>query len=254
MTLSTEKRKRMLKVRLAENQLEIERTLSLRYDIFNVELGEGLPRSAATRKDRDEYDLYCDHLIVVDEAHEKRIVGTYRILRSSVARRHIGFYSSNEFDLSELEGFDQEAAEIGRSCVHPDYRDGSVITLLWQGLCAYMRDHNVRYLMGCGSVHSTDGPSASLAYAYFKQSGAMADWFTAKPLPGMEVPDFDRTLFLPDVKSVSREIPALMKGYIRAGARIAGEPALDREFGTTDYFIIFDQKVVDAKYGKHFGV
>lgn len=244
----------MLKVRLAENQLEIERTLALRYDIFNVELGEGLPQSAATRKDRDEYDLFCDHLIVIDEAAESRIVGTYRILRSSVAKRHIGLYSANEFDLSALDRLNREAAEIGRSCVHPDYRDGSVITLLWQGLCWYMKEFDVRYLMGCGSVHSTDGPSASLAYAYFKQSGGMADWFSAKPLPGMEVPGFDATHVIADLKSVSRQIPPLMKGYIRAGARIAGEPALDREFGTTDYFIIFDQKEVDARYGKRFNV
>ncbi|MBE8427083.1 GNAT family N-acetyltransferase, partial [Leptospira borgpetersenii serovar Tarassovi] len=127
------KAERKLEVRIAENQLEIERTLALRYEVFNLELGEGLPQSAATRKDRDEYDLFCDHLIVIDKNRENKIVGTYRILRRSVAKQNLGFYSDNEFDITKIYEFDAETAEIGRSCVHPEYRDGSVISMLWAG-------------------------------------------------------------------------------------------------------------------------
>jgi len=119
-----EKKERRLTVRIAENQLEIERALALRYDVFNLELGEGLPESAATRKDRDEYDYFCEHLIVIDKANGDQIVGTYRILKRSVAEKNIGFYSENEFDISNIYKLNDEAAEIGRSCVHPDYRDG----------------------------------------------------------------------------------------------------------------------------------
>lgn len=96
------KTERKLEVRIAENQLEIERTLALRYEVFNLELGEGLPQSAATRKDRDEYDLFCDHLIVIDKNQENKIVGTYRILRRSVAKQNLGFIQTTNLTLQKF--------------------------------------------------------------------------------------------------------------------------------------------------------
>ncbi len=127
-----------LNVHLAENQLEVEKAYSLRYNVFNLELGEGLLNSRETMKDKDEYDFFCDHLVVTDTSESNMVVGTYRILRKEIAKKTIGFYSENEFDLFNIYNLDYELAEVGRSCVHPSYRDGSVITLLWKGLASYM--------------------------------------------------------------------------------------------------------------------
>lgn len=249
------KTERKLTVRLAENQLEIERTLALRYDVFNLELGEGLPESAATRKDRDEYDFYCDHLIVVDEAQDSKIVGTYRILRRSSAEQNIGFYSETEFDISNIYKLDGEVAEIGRSCVHPDYRDGSVITLLWSGLADYMVTQNIRYLMGCGSIHSTSAEMASQVYAFLKEKDAIAgEEFRVVPKPDFQIPGFDENYFVEDTKVLTKSVPALIKGYLRAGAKICGIPAIDRIFGTIDVFILFDRTLITEKYGKHYSL
>ncbi|TGN01673.1 GNAT family N-acetyltransferase [Leptospira yasudae] len=247
------KTERKLEVRIAENQLEIERTLALRYEVFNLELGEGLPQSAATRKDRDEYDLFCDHLIVVDKNRDDKIVGTYRILRRSIAKKNLGFYSDNEFNITKIYELDAETAEIGRSCVHPEYRDGSVISMLWAGLGTYMRKHNVRYLFGCGSIHHTDAQSANEVYAYLKEKNALAGKeFDVTPLAGFEVPGFDRHYAIEDFKAVQKRIPALIKGYIRAGSQICGIPAWDQVFKTIDFFILFDLRDIESKYEKRF--
>ncbi|MCB1307368.1 MAG: GNAT family N-acetyltransferase [Leptospiraceae bacterium] len=250
---STQTQKRHLEVRLAQNQLEIEQTLSLRYNIFNLELEQGLPASHATRKDRDEYDLYCDHLIVVDKARDNMIVGTYRMLRGAVARKHKGFYSESEFILEGVYDLEDEVCEIGRSCVHPEYRDGSVITYLWIGLGMYMNEFNVRYLMGCGSVHTGNAEEASKIYAYLKSKNAIADLaIKATPRPDHVMPGFRTDYVIDDEKAVSRSIPPLIKGYIRAGSKIIGTPAYDAVFGTTDYFITFNLSEVEKRYGRHY--
>ncbi|MCB1164712.1 MAG: GNAT family N-acetyltransferase [Leptospiraceae bacterium] len=244
---------RRLQVRLAEDQLEIEKTLALRYEVFNLEMKEGLQSSAATGKDRDEYDLYCDHLIVVDCTKDDKIVGTYRLLRGSVARKNIGFYSENEFNLSALDRLDGEVAEIGRSCVHKDYRDGSVISMLWIGLGSYMNQFNVRYLSGCASLHTTDPLEASEMYACMKEKEMMADpRYQVEPLPTHHLEGFNPEYQIDDVKAAYKRMPALLKGYVRAGARFCSEPAIDREFGTIDFYIIFDKKEVDKRYGRHY--
>lgn len=243
---------RRLEVRLAENQYEIEQTLALRYNVFNLEMGEGLPESRQAQKDRDDYDYYCDHLIVKDETNDL-IVGTYRILKRSVAKENIGFYSETEFDLRKLYDFKEEVAEVGRSCVHQDYRDGSVISLLWSGFGEYMLKNDIRYLMGCGSIHSTDPLAASQAYAYLKENNALAsDEFGVVPYDSHRLDGFDPNYIIEDKKAVNKTIPPIIKGYVRLGAKICGYPALDRVFGTTDMFVLFDRNEIDARYGKHY--
>ena len=247
-----EKAARTLEVRLAENQLEIEKALSLRYNVFNDELKEGLPESAATGKDRDEYDYYCHHLIVLDREKDA-VVGTYRILRRETAAANIGFYSETEFNMKKIYELEDELAEVGRSCVHPNYRDGSVISLLWAGLAEYMRNYNLRYLFGCGSVHSLDPAAASEAFAYLKKHNALADdRFGITPLDTHILDGFDPDYKILDEKAVSRRIPVIIKGYMRLGAKICGTPAVDRVFGTTDMFVLFDFEQISAKYGKKF--
>ena len=244
---------RKLEVRLAENQLEIEKALALRFEVFNLEMNEGLEESLATGKDRDEYDLYCDHLIVLDRTKDDKIVGTYRLLRGSIARANIGFYSENEFNLAALDNLPGEVAEIGRICVHKDYRDGSVISMLWIGLGNYMNQFNVRYLSGCASLHTTDPQDASEMYACMKAKDMMAEEkYHVEPLESHKLEGFNANLEIQDVKATYKKMPALLKGYVRAGSRFCSEPAIDREFGTIDFYIIFDKTEVDKRYGRHY--
>lgn len=244
---------RHLEVRLAENQYELEKALGLRYEVFNLEMGEGLAHSRQTRKDRDEYDFYCDHLIVIDKAQGEKIVGTYRILRREIAKQKIGFYSENEFNLQKIYTITDEMAEVGRSCVHHDYRDGSVISLLWAGLGKYMRDYHLRYLMGCGSVHSTDPILANKMYSFLKlKNGIISDELDVEPLYTHKLSGFHTNYIIEDERSLKKQIPPLLKGYLRLGAKMNSEPALDNAFGTMDFFIFFDRTGIDKKYGKHY--
>ncbi|EMY69865.1 GNAT family N-acetyltransferase [Leptospira vanthielii] len=244
---------RKLVVRLAKNQSEIENTLALRYNVFNLELGEGLSESRETQKDQDEYDYFCDHLIVEDQNNNNSIVGTYRILRSSVAKKTIGFYSENEFDLSNLYLLKEEIAEVGRSCVRKDYRDGSVISLLWSGFGQYMNKHNIRYLFGCGSIHSIDPILVSQVYAFLRENGALVQKeLTVYPSPNHQLPGFDSNYHINNFDSIRKQIPPLIKGYVRLGAKICGYPALDKGFGTTDFFVLFDKNTIDYRYGTHY--
>ncbi len=252
-TLIQESRK--LLVRLAENQSEIEETLALRYQIFNLEMGEGLAESTLTGKDRDEFDQYCDHLIVLDpeKPDGQRVVGTYRLLRRSVARAGIGFYSEREFNLDALSALTDEIAEMGRSCVHEDYRDGSALGMLWAGLAAYVKEHRIRYLMGCGSVHSTDPAEISLIFAWLKAKNHLVDeTLRIHPQPDFLMSGFREELELPDLREATRNIPGLIRSYLMAGAKIGGLPAHDYEFGVTDFFLFFDSLEIDRRYGKHY--
>jgi L-ornithine Nalpha-acyltransferase len=249
----TQQPERKYEVRLAQNAAEVDETLRLRYDIFNQELGEGLPESHDTKKDKDEYDQFCDHLIVIDQANKNKIVGTYRILRTSVARANIGFYSENEFDMSHYYDLPDEIMELGRSCVHPDYRDGTVMTNLWGGLAWYVNTYKIRYMIGCASVHSLDTSHAAEIYAYFREK----DLFIQKdlwvePKPEYRIPDFNPDLKVQDLKEIQRNIPGLILGYVRAGARIGSPPALDKVFKTTDFFVVFDSHKVEERYGKKY--
>ncbi len=253
--IASAKRLKKLVVRLAEDQLEIEKALRLRYEVFNREMGEGLPQSASTGKDRDEFDLFCDHLIVVDEARDQEVVGTYRMLTKTRALANIGFYSAREFDLTNIYKLPYEIAEVGRSCVHPEYRDGSVISLLWSGIASYIQTNQIRVLMGCGSLHSTDAAEVNEVYAYLREEGRIVDEeLRVSPTEEFRHPGFRSIELHGDRKAVAKRLPPLIKGYMRLGAQIGGEPALDREFGTTDLFIYFDAQGITNRYGKRFDV
>lgn len=244
---------RNLEVRIAENQLEIEQALALRYEVFNEEMGEGLLSSRETKKDRDAYDYFCHHLIVIDKDKKDKVVGTYRILPREIALKNIGFYSENEFDLTNIYALKEGVAEVGRSCVHPEYRGGSVISMLWIGLGTYMKEYNLRYLMGCGSIHNTNSLYGSEVYAYLKHNNVLAeDKFFVHPKEKYILNGFNPNLPIHDIKETTKKVPPLIKGYMRLGAKISGFPALDLEFGTIDVFVIFDAEKINQKYGKHY--
>lgn len=234
-----------------ESGLAADAAFALRYDVFNQELGEGLPESRATARDVDAYDEFCEHLCVRD-MEKDCVVGTYRLLTRERAAGGPGFYSETEFKLDAIYEMEAEPAEIGRSCVHREYRDGSVITLLWAGLAGFMKARDIQYLMGCGSIHSTDPLQISRTYAYVRAQGGLDSEIQVEPLGHLRLTGFQPNLAIEDKGELRRAVPPLIKGYLRAGARVCGHPAMDPVFKTTDFFLFFNRSEVEARYGKHF--
>jgi len=234
---------RNLHVGIASCETEILEAQKLRYRVFAEEMGARLS-SRTPGVDRDIYDPFCEHLIVRDE-DAGRIVGTYRILSPSAARRIGGYYSENEFDLTRLHHLRNHIVEIGRSCIDADYRSGAVIALLWSGLARYMRDNAYDYLIGCASISMADGGHAA-ASLYNRLKDAHLSPLEYRMFPRCPLP-------LERLRSdLPAETPPLIKGYLRAGAWICGEPAWDPDFNTADLPILLPMGKVDDKYAKHF--
>lgn len=228
---------------LARSAAEVQEAQRLRYKVFGEEMGARLP-SAADETDRDMFDEYCDHLLVRDNA-EGRVVGTYRILSPSRAAHIGGYYSEGEFDLVRLANIRSQLVEVGRSCVHQDYRKGSVIAQLWSGLAGYMIRNNHEYLIGCASIGMADGGHyAASVYRKVAEAHAAPSEYRVFPRCPLPLDALDST------RDVS--IPPLVKGYLRLGAYVCGEPAWDPDFNTADLFILLPLSRVDRKYARHF--
>lgn len=232
-----------LSLSMAISQTEVEEAQHLRYKVFAEEMGARLA-SSGEEIDRDIFDAYCEHLLVRDNENNK-VVGTYRILAPEQAQAVGGYYSETEFDLTRLLHLRDRMVEVGRSCVHADYRDGATITQLWSGLAGYMLKHNREYLIGCASISMGDGGhyAASVYEKVRKLHGAPAEYrvFPRCPLP------LDALN-----KNLDVTIPPLVKGYLRLGAYVCGEPAWDPDFNTADLFILLPLSRLSPKYAKHF--
>ena len=233
-----------LSLSLASTAKEIKEVQRLRYKVFIEAMGlSALANSDGL--DKDEFDDHCDHLIVRDNKTLK-VVGTYRILGPNAAR-HIGrYYSESEFDLSRLENIRGNIAEAGRSCIHPDYRGGAVIMLLWSGLAAYMQRERCTYLIGCASISLADGGHNAAAIYRGLQESSFA------PLEYRVAPKLAFPFENLDVGHVAR-IPPLLKGYLRAGGWVCGDPAWDPDFHCADLFMMLPLVNLDNRYAKHYG-
>lgn len=232
-----------LSVALARNESEIREAQRLRYRVFAEEMGARLTIKEAGL-DQDHFDAYCDHLLVRDNASGE-VVGTYRILPPHQARHIGGYYSEQEFDFTRLAHLRDSMVEIGRSCVHADYRGGAVITLLWSGLADYLRVRDYDYLMGCASISMADGghTAASVYRRLAETRLAPVEWqvFPRHPL---QLDQLDDTLKL--------STPPLIKGYLRVGAFVCGEPAWDADFNTADLMLLLSVKEMNQLYARHF--
>ncbi|HJV06826.1 MAG TPA: GNAT family N-acyltransferase [Chromobacteriaceae bacterium] len=238
------RRENRLQVRLAESADDIRRAQKLRFEVFANEMG-ALLDSRDQGIDTDEYDALCDHLIVEDPA-SGMVVGTYRLLSPQAARRAPRLYSEHEFDLSRLQHLRDGLIEMGRSCVHKDFRSGAVIALLWSGLADYVQRQGGQYLAGCASVSLSDGghQAVSLYRQLEAKHLAPAEW---RVFPHLALP-LDRI----QDDAPPAPMPALIKGYLRAGAFVCGEPAWDPDFNCADFFMLLPMSRLAAKYNKHF--
>lgn len=228
---------------LAHSTTEIEEAQRLRFRVFAEEMGARLPFSDGGL-DRDLYDRHCDHLLVRDSDTQK-VVGTYRILPPERALEVGSYYSETEFDLSRLDHLRNRMVEVGRSCVHPDYRDGGTITQLWGGLADYMVRNRHEYLIGCASIGMGDGGhyAASVFRRVYDRYAAPVEYrvFPHCPLPLASLN-----------QSLEVDVPPLIKGYLRLGAYIGGEPAWDPDFNTADLFILLPLSRMNPRYARHF--
>ena len=234
---------RHLTTAFARSETEIIEAQRLRYKVFAEEMGANLP-SAKEGIDRDIFDSYCEHLLVRESA-ENKVIGTYRILSPGQAEKIGGYYSETEFDLTRLMHLGDRMVEVGRSCVHRDFRDGATITQLWGGLAQYMLKNGHEYLIGCASISMADGGhvAASLYRKLHRLHAAPVEYsvFPRCPLPLHALNQY-----------LDAPIPPLLKGYLRLGAYICGEPAWDPEFNTADLFILLPLSRLSSRYAKHF--
>ncbi len=240
---ATAKPVRGLSCELAKSPDEIKEAQRIRYQVFGLEMGAKLP-SASSGLDIDRFDEYCDHLLVRDQSNSK-VVGTYRILSPEQACKAGGYYSETEFDMSSLGHLRGRMAEVGRSCVDVHYRDGATIAQLWSGLAEYITRRNHEYLIGCASIGMSDGGhyAASVFNKVFKLH-ASPEELRVTPHQRLPIESLEQNL---DVI-----IPPLIKGYLRLGAYIAGEPAWDPEFNCADLFILLPVSRISARATRHF--
>lgn len=231
-----------LAVSLARSPLDIEEAQRLRFKVFSKEMGARID-DRGTGLDVDAFDLWCDHLIVRDTG-TLRVVGTYRILPPHRTRNLGRLYSETEFDLSRLTHLRPALIEVGRSCVHRDYRSGGVILLLWAGLAAYMKSHGYRHLIGCASVSLADGGRQAARLRDDLQKYVASPEYRVFPRLPYPHERIERT--------PTCEMPPLIKGYLRLGAQVCGEPAWDPDFNTADFLIWLSLDQLSARYARHF--
>ncbi len=222
----------------------------LRYQVFVDEMGAQLSVPAGTPAgyDIDLFDAYCEHLLVRLENKDGEpgeVIGTYRVMTPEAAKRVGGLYSETEFDLTRLRPLRSKMVELGRSCVHPDHRQGGVIMALWGALAEFMVRNDLDTMIGCASISMRDGGhvAASLWEQLRHKYMAPIESHVRPRLP-LPVEELDRHLNV--------EAPALIKGYLRCGAKILGAPAWDPDFNTADLPMLMRLSDLPARYRRHF--
>lgn len=216
---------------LAESRHDLEEAQSLRFQVFNLEMNEGLESSFATRRDADPFDDYCDHLVVRETLHGE-VVGTYRLQTGRMARHGVGLYCATEFDMNPFEPVLVNLIELGRACVHRNHRNAIVLGMLWREILAYARERHCRFLVGCSSIPSREPAEGTAAFRLLESHLAEMPWRT-EPWTEWRCP-------LGDLPSHPVRLPRLLRAYLSLGARICGPPACDRAFGTIDFLTFLD--------------
>lgn len=225
-------------IRLAQTPADLQAAQSLRFQVFNLELNEGLAESYQTGLDADPFDAVCDHLIV-EHTPSQSVVGTYRLQTGTSAAKNRGYYCAQEFNFAPFEPLRNEIVELGRACVHKQHRNLVVLGLLWKGIADYAQAHHCRYLIGCSSITSQSAADGASAYSQLCRKYLAEPAWRTKPTAAFDCP-------LDQVSEEPVQIPKLLRAYLTLGAKICGEPALDREFGTIDFLTLLDLQAMPA--------
>jgi len=233
-------------VSTARNGQELFKVLELRHEVF-VEEWQG--RRAFHGLDVDQYDFSADHLMIVDKRINE-VVGTYRLMSSHFTH---DFYSASELELDDFIRLPATKLEMGRACVHSNYRDGNTIDLLWKGLTRYIFATKTEYLFGCASIKCTNPDMIGRVYKTLRDQGSWSDEYRARARWEYQFPGF--AMNVPDglTPGEKRELlPALLRSYLHAGAKVYGWPALDRDFACTDLLTILDWKQLNPRFQSRF--
>ncbi len=233
-------------VKTVEGWTELEQVLRLRHEVFHEEfIGQRLPLGL----DFDRYDAQGDHLVIIDREAGK-IVGTYRLICSRFAQ---DFYSASEFHLDAFLQQDGVKLELSRACIHKDYRDGVVISLLWRGLVQYIQQSQAAFLFGCASIRSMDVAEVQTLYGYLGAKDFLSNNFGIGPVPAYQMPGWSS----PTPSSVGDEagkhlVPPLLNSYLRAGAKVYGAPALDTAFRCVDLFTVLKMDKITPLFERRY--
>lgn len=241
------------RLRLAESREDRDAACRLRFKVFNIEMGEGLESSYQTGLDTDQFDLFCEHLLVEDKA-TRRIVGTYRMQSGETAAHNLGYYSEQEFYFAPYEPLRGGILELGRASIDREHRTPEVLTLLWRGIAQYATDMGLRYLIGCSSLNSQD-PSEGWQMYRQLENYRVSPEFATEPTPAYACPTEQEGADAQPSGSplpAPPKVPKLLRTYLAIGARICAPPAWDREFGTIDFLTLLDLKMLSPSARNHF--
>ena len=260
------------RLRLAASAEDREAACRLRFNVFNIELGEGLASSYQTGLDADQFDPVCEHLLVEDKIEDdpsRSIVGTYRMQSGDTAERNLGYYSEQEFSFAPYEALRPGILELGRASIDREHRTPEVLTLLWRGIAQYATDMGLRYLIGCSSLNSMDPAEGWQMYRQLEQYRVSPEFETeptaayacpseqegahAQPSPCiMESNPAESVVAAQAATQTLPKVPKLLKTYLTIGARIAAPPAWDREFGTIDFLTLLDLRLLSSSARNRF--
>ena len=234
-------------LKTADSAVELDEAFRLRAKVFFEESGN--PNLADY--DYDEFDATCDHIVIHDERNGT-LVGTYRVRSTN---HHTSFYSAGEFDLARVLALPGEKMELGRAAVHPDYRNGSVISILWRGIANYALQTESNHLFGCSSVFTVDPSEAARIFVHLRKTGAVAAHAPAPPTRKYQIPGFAKHMAAAEAaydeaagKLADAALPTLFHAYLRMGAKICGEPALDAEFKCIDFLTLLDLEKLNRMF------
>lgn len=222
----------------AVSKAALEAAQRLRYEVFNIELGEGLPDSHLTGLDRDRFDAQMSHLVIFEE-ESGRAVGTYRLQTMQHALSHPeGIYSAQEYDLAPLGDRLAHSVECGRACIAQGHRTFTTVLMLWTGIGVFMKHFRQRYVFGCCSLTTTDPDDGWRAMKTLRAMGSLRTDLVLPAMPSFTCGPRERE-FAPDL-GPALPLPKLFSAYMRLGCKVVSEPALDRDFQTVDFLVFLD--------------
>ena len=245
-------------VRLASSDAEVAAAQRLRYAVFVEEMGaEASADERAARLEKDRFDPYFEHLLLFDRERNvdpiDSVVGVYRLMRGSTAKQGIGFYGAAEYDLSKLENLNRETLELGRSCIHKDYRGGLGVHALWDGLGEYVIRHDVEILFGVASFPDVDPAPIAEALSFLHHHYLAPPELRVKALPDGFAPMDEVAKSDIDKRRALRKIPSLIKAYLRLGGCVGDGAYVDRQFNTVDVCVLMDTALMADKYRDYYG-
>ena len=244
--------KRNFIVKTASTTEELREALRLRHEVFFEEM---LHRKKRSGIDSDRFDKTCDHLIIIDKRNN-RIVGTYRLQSSLHTKK---WYTATEFHMRQIKRLPGNKLELGRACVHPQYRNGVTIALLWEGISAYMEASESNYLFGCSSIKTQDHDEIQEIYHYLKHHGHITEAHRVRPKSKFQVPGFKKgqpkrkgIAHNYDLNLTKDKIPSLLASYLKIGAKVCGSPALDKSFKCIDFLTLVNVQDINKSYNRKF--